>query len=71
MHTLLWDLVFEESLMQKGQQNWGFFDKIAEHHWLGVSRFQVTVKVEVDGKTVLRTVAPDQVLAESDPPVVG
>lgn len=31
----------------------------------------VTVKVEVDGKTVLRTVTPDQVLAESDPPAVS
>ena len=31
----------------------------------------VTVKVEVDGKIVLRTVTPDQVLAESDPPAVG
>jgi ribonuclease Z len=31
----------------------------------------VTVKVEVDGKTVLRTVTPDQVLAKSEPPAVG
>lgn len=31
----------------------------------------VTVKVEVDGKMVSRTVRPDEVLAESDPPAVG
>lgn len=31
----------------------------------------VTVKVEVDGETVLRTVTPDQVLGESVPPAVG
>ena len=31
----------------------------------------VTVKVEVDGKTVSRTVHPNEVLAESDPPAVG
>jgi ribonuclease Z len=31
----------------------------------------VTVKVEVDGKIISRTVTPDQVLAESDPPAVG
>ena len=31
----------------------------------------VTVQVEVDGKTVSRTVTPDQVLSESDPPAVG
>lgn len=31
----------------------------------------VTVKVEVDGKIVSRTVTPDQVLSESLPPAVG
>ena len=31
----------------------------------------VTVKVEVNGKMVSRTVRPDQVLAKSDPPAVG
>ena len=31
----------------------------------------VTVKVEVDGQTISRTVTPDQVLAESFPPAVG
>ena len=31
----------------------------------------VTVQVEVGGKTVSRTVTPDQVLAESDPPAVS
>jgi hypothetical protein len=35
--TLLWDLVFEESLMQTGQQNWGFSEKI-EQNWLGANR---------------------------------
>lgn len=37
MRTSLWDLVFEVSSMQTGQQNWGFSEKI-EHHWLGASR---------------------------------
>ena len=31
----------------------------------------VTIKEEVDGEIVLRTVTPDQVLAKSSPPAVG